>query len=522
MTRPLTFLGCRPILLVALLLGACVNLRPQGPKPTTVALAPRIDTASASYLQSEVVRHDAQSGFRLLTLGTNALMSRVVLADHARHSIDLQTYIFENDATGRLLARHLLAAADRGVRVRLLVDQVRGSIDLFEALDAHPNIEVRLFNPFASRQPGLLSKILQFAVDGRRLNRRMHNKSMITDNVTAIVGGRNIGDEYFNAGSDTRFRDLDLVLIGAIVRATSRTFDAYWNADAAVPLARFDTRHRSAPDLDALRLALVRDERSFNASDYAQIVQEELPDGATADRRGDWFWGDATLVADTPRKVDGIDDPHPLRIGPQVESALRGAQHDIVLITPYFVPGPDGTRLLCDLARRGISVRILTNSLASTDEPAVHAGYARYRHALVEAGVTLHELRPGSAEQHVSGKGTSSGVSLHAKAFVVDGRTVFVGSLNMDQRSKLLNTEMGVIVDAPALAAAVTGFFDSATAPGNAYRLVLEPRTGGRGRLRWLDGERAGVASPDREPEAVARRRLEVMLVRLLPVEGLL
>ena len=456
----------------------------------------------------------------------NALMSRIALADHAQHSIDLQDYIFDNDATGRLVAQHLLAAADRGVRVRILLDDinVHNEIDMLDALNAHPNIKVRLFNPFHTRNPSMLSKITQFLFDARRLNHRMHNKSYIVDGNVAIVGGRNIGDGYFDAGSETNFRDLDLIAIGPVVKEASHAFDEYWNSDAAYPVTAFRGKRANGYDLARLRVDLTRDARAFAQSDYAQATLSVLPDGPTADRPGTWFWGSATLVADQPEKIDTTQDQPSLRIGPQIKSMIDQAQQHVLLISPYFVPGESGTRYFTNLAARGISVSALTNSLASTDEPAVHAGYSRYRYALLRGGVQLHELRPTpGARQPTTAKGTSSGISLHAKAIVVDEQWVFVGSMNLDQRSKLLNTEMGIIVDSPQLANAVTQFFDTAILPANAYAVVLGAKgTSRAGEMQWQTIDDGKPVTYDRDPEATAKRRLEVWFLKLLPIEGML
>ena len=509
-------------------MAACTSLRPDFVKEPSSALAPATDTPSAIYIAAETSRHAQQSGFRLLTKSNNALMSRVALADHAQHSIDLQYYIFKNDATGRLLAQHLLAAADRGVRVRMLIDDISLTDEdrVLDALDAHANIEVRLFNPFHTRNPSTLSKVAQFVVDGPRLNRRMHNKSFIADNVAAIIGGRNIGNDYFDASYDTNFRDLDLVAIGPVVAQASGIFDDYWNSDAAYPVTAFRKTHDTQADLARLRVALAHDARVFAQSDYAQETLEELPDGATATRWGEWFWGAAVVVADQPEKIDVHADVPSLRIGPQLKTLFDAAQSEVFMMSPYFVPGDAGALFLTTLAQRGVTLQILTNSLASTDEPAAHSGYAHYRRRLLDAGVQLYELRPTpNAAQPATARGTSSGIALHAKAFVVDRQHVFIGSLNMDQRSKLLNTEMGVIVDSPGLAQAVRGFFDTAIQPGNAFHVVLQESPGQKSadaQMAWLWSDDGNAKSDHNDPDASRERRLEVLIMGLLPIEGLL
>jgi len=495
-------------------------------KPPSKALPPTTTTADARYVHAVVKQHQDKSGFRLLTRSTNALMSRVALADHAQHALDLQYYIFDNDATGRLVAQRLLAAADRGVRVRLLVDDINAgeAIDMFDALDTHPNIEVRLFNPFATKKPFLFSKATQFLLDAHRLNRRMHNKSFIMDGNVAIVGGRNIGDAYFDAGDGTSFRDLDLIAIGPVVKQASQAFDEYWNCNAAYPVKAFGGKHADHYDLARLRMELTHDARTFAQSDYAQATLDELPNGASADRPGKWFWGPATLVADQPEKIEAGHDQPQLRIGPDIKALTDGAQHELLLISPYFVPGDSGTQYLAALAARGVTVKVLTNSLASNDEPAVYSGYSHYRRALLEGGVQLYELRPAAgAAQPATAGGTSSGVSLHAKAIVVDRQQVFIGSMNMDARSKLLNTEMGLIVDCPPLAAAVTEFFDTATLPASAWHVVLKADGSARGGvMQWQASDAGKLVSYDHDPGATISRRIEVEMLKLLPLESLL
>ena len=521
MIRPM-----RAILLaLALLCVGCATLRTDVPKSATHALAPIADTPSARYIQSELKAHAGLSGFRLLTKADNALLSRIVLADHAQHSIDLQYYIFNNDATGRLLAHRLLTAADKGVRVRILVDDINsGSANtMLSALAAHANIQVRMFNPFRTRNPSFLSRAAQLVLEARRMNRRMHNKSFIVDGWTAVIGGRNIGDEYFDAARDSSFRDLDVIGIGPVVAAAQASFDEYWNCDAAYPLMVLRNTDPAPSSVSKERTDLAKDAREFAQSDYAQAVLEDLPEGPTADRRGEWFWGSASFVADEPEKIKADKAEPGVRVAPQLRRLFDAAQHELVLISPYFVPSDDGVRYLSGLMRRGVSIKLLTNSLGSTDELAVYAWYAHYRKALLESGMQVYELRPLTGEQPVSAVGKSAGVSLHAKAAVVDRRWVMIGSMNLDQRSKLLNTETGVIVDCPPLADAVRAFFDSATQPQTAFAVTLErdPAHGGE-RTVWRAQKDGAQVEFDSTPDADTKRKLEVALFRMLPIEQLL
>ncbi len=515
-------------LLLALLAGCAGNVRRDVVKKHSEALAPAPDTSIAqSVAPAQATRPPEQSGFRLLTLNTNALLSRVALADKAEQSIDLQTYIFENDDTGRLLAQALLKAADRGVRVRLLVDDFTketGSARLFDALEAHANIEVRMFNPFNSRSPGLLSKAAQMLVEFRRLNRRMHNKSFIVDNRIAVIGGRNIGDDYFDASGDSNYRDLDLLAIGPVVAQSSQAFDRYWNDQAAWPASAWKTAKDSPEDLARARAEIGKSVRAFADSEYALAAMQELPDGPTADRQGQWFWGNAVMIADRPEKAAEGDDQPQLSIDPKVKELMYGAASELLVVTPYFVPGESDRQSLVALASRGVATKILTNSLASTDQPAVHSAYGPVRKELLAGGVQLFELKPRAGVAQTATQDHDKGVSLHAKSFVVDGRYVFVGSMNMDLRSALLNTEQGIVVDSPALAKALAQYFASATQPANAWRVAIEDKgdDGGSGQLLWIGEEDGKPKTLDSEPEAGLLRRSGVMLFKLLPIDGLL
>jgi putative cardiolipin synthase len=514
---------------LVLLLAACSTLKNDFDKPHSEALPPAVDTPSAQYIDAEKTKHDAdQSGFRLLTLSTNALMSRIALADKAEHSLDLQYFVFRDDDTGRLVAQHLLKAADRGVRVRLLLDDTTmdDTANMFDALDAHENIEVRVFNPFNTHDPSPLSKAAQMLFEFRRLNRRMHNKSFIADNKVAIVGGRNIGDDYFDADEKNNFRDLDLLAIGPVVQEASRTFDAYWNDKAAFPVTAYHTSHDTVDDLAKLRVELDKHARAFQQTDYAQAAIEEMPNGPTADRRGQWFWGSAVLIADKPEKVEPGQEEATLLIAPRVKQLMNGAKSELLLISPYFVPSVEDEKNFIDLAHAGVTTRILTNSMSSTDQPAVHAHYVEHRRALLAGGVQLYELKPvAGVKQTEAQNDRAAAVSLHAKAVVVDGRYVFVGSMNMDPRSSLLNTEMGFVVDAPELAKAVGEFFTTATLPANAYRLALESPSGsggGSGQIIWISDKDGKPVTQTTEPGVGPLSKIKEMVYQLLPIDSLL
>ncbi len=515
--------------MVVSVLPACSVLRTDFVKQPSTSIAPVADSVLTRQVEAGVSMHEGQSGFSLLLGGTGALLSRIALADSARHSIDLQYYIFDNDVTGRLLAQRLLAAADRGVRVRILLDDL--GIDkqdhMLDALDAHKNIEVRLFNPLRVRQRSLLSKAGQFLFEAQRLNRRMHNKSFIVDGIEAIIGGRNVGDAYFNAGEDVNFRDLDVLAAGPIVGRIASMFDHYWNDEAAYPVRAYSGTDATAASVARVRDRLARDTRPYTQDEYARAAAMLLPNNDAADTgRGAWYWGSAKLVADAPQKADpSEDDKRHAMIEWPIWRLLESAQQQILIVSPYLIPGNQFEALLEASLRRGVDIQALTNSLAANDEPEVHAGYARYRRPLLVGGAKLYEFRPLGGGNPGGERGRSSGVSLHAKAMVVDHRDVFIGSMNFDPRSRDLNTEMGVIVDSPGLAGAVERFFARAIAPENSFHVMLDPdsRRAPRYRpLRWSAVDDGKTVIFDHEPETTRLKRLRVDFMQLLPIEGLL
>lgn len=454
---------------------------------------------------------------KLLSEGMEAFAARLAAARGARERLDLQYYIWRGDLTGRLLTREVLAAADRGVAVRILLDDMYalGRERILAALDSHPRIRVKLFNGTRWRLFGRFGLALEFLFGGWHLNRRMHNKAWIADGRLAIVGGRNLGNEYFNAsGSEVTFRDLDLLLAGEAAGGVNGIFERFWQS----PLARRASRVSSAPEggLEGLRreLALFLDrpeaDRYMARAVRAAALSEHgaLPLPASAVR----------ILADPPEKARRrlIRRRRPLlnSVAPAIAKALRGATRELRLISPYFVPRRWGVELLEGLIRRGVAVSVVTNALAATDVVAVHGGYARYRRRLVAAGVRLFELKP-SGERGASILG-SRGASLHTKACVIDGARAFVGSFNFDPRSAGLNTEMGAFVDCPALAREVEAEFERLASPAFSWALSLE-----RGLLTWRGEDEAGAPlALHHEPDASLRRRLLAGLVRWLPIES--
>jgi len=493
---------------------ACAQLepRPELPDETTLAIAE--DTPLDRAIAALEARHPDESAFRLVVEGMEAFVVRVQTARMARRSLDVQSYIWHADLTGLYFANELLLAADRGVKVRVLLDDVdaRRNNDAIAALSAHPNIEVRTFNPFASRQ-GTLSMISEGMRSFSRINRRMHNKSWIADNRLAIVGGRNIGDEYFSASDEVNFVDLDFAMIGPVVRQASASFDRYWNSSAAYPMQVLDPDKVSREALDVLRPKLAAQASRATYSPYAQALRTN--DAIRRMVEGDWpvHWARTyRFVADDPNKVTMQErDAQRAKVSAALIPMAHTAQSRLSIISPYFVPGDGGTELLSGVARAGRDVRVLTNSLIANDVAAVHGGYSRYRKPLLEAGVHLWELKPLTESKSEASFFGSSGASLHTKALAVDGRALFVGSYNLDPRSAWLNCEQGVLVENDALAQQLERIFQKQTGGENAWRVDLE-----EGKMSWSDGEER----LEKEPHASWGRRFQAWFARALHLDA--
>lgn len=500
--------------LVLLLLAAgCAQLPPRPEAPVDSAVAPGGGTTLDAAIAPALERHPGQSGFRLVGQGPEAFAVRAHAARIAGRSVDVQTYIWHGDQTGLALAYLLLEAADRGVQVRLLVDDMdaRAKNDGLAALDAHPNIAVRMFNPLPSRS-GSVALVGDMLGDAKRLNRRMHNKTWIVDNRIAVVGGRNLGDEYFGASEEVNFVDLDFAMIGPVVQDASASFDRYWNSKAAYPMAVLSPEKVSGAALDKLRGLLAAAMEEVKRGAYAELLRRD--DAVTRLVSGDWpmSWSsDYRFVSDDPGKIYTDPDSSNSDVLKVLAPVLRDAERDLTIVSPYFVPRDTGTEALVSVAQSGRRVRILTNSLAANDVAAVHGGYAEYRERLLSGGVQLWELKPTPGAQTRSSFFGSSGASLHTKGLAVDGETIFVGSYNLDPRSTSLNCEQGVLVKSEVLAQQFMALFDLQASGARAWQVSLVD-----GDLAWTDGKQ----TYDQEPEASGGRKFQAWVAGWLPIES--
>jgi len=512
---------CRSWWLIAMLaLGACASLPTDFPRPESYAFVDTGNTSLGRGIAAEMARHPGQSGFRLLSNGLDAFVARAVLAQAAQRSIDVQYYLYHSDLTGKLFTSLLLRAADRGVRVRLLVDDMglEGRDFSAAALNRHPNIEVRIINPFIRGE----SRLFQFITRLGEVTRRMHNKSFTVDNQITILGGRNIGNEYFDADPALVFSDLDVMAIGPVVRRTSEVFDLYWNSALSYPVSVLIDRTPSDSEVSRVRQALQQFATDQESSAYLQAARNSALATELRKQEIRFEWGTADIVYDQPDKLLASRDRTDLHLSKQIQPHFYGIQRELIIFSPYFVPGKRGVAWLRSLARRGVRVRVLTNSLASTDVGVVHAGYSKYRVPLLRAGVELYELnRPLDGQQRKEKKGLegSSKASLHAKSFVIDRDRVFIGSLNLDPRSIVENTEIGVVINSPTIAGGMAEQFDKRV-DLVAFRLELVRDDDGNDAVRWQDRSGDEVRYYDDEPHAGFWRRLGVGLLSVLPIES--
>jgi len=506
------------VVAVALLIMGCQNQPSLENRTMTSAFADTDGTRLGRAIAPDAARNQGKSGIYALPEPGDAFAARALLAAAAEKSLDVQYYIWHGDLIGYLLFEALWQAADRGVRVRLLLDDnnTAGLDETIAALDAHPNIEVRLYNPLFHRG----FRPLNYVTDFTRVNRRMHNKSFTADNQATIVGGRNVGDEYFGAGSGVGFKDLDVIATGAVVPEVSRTFDLYWNSQSAYPAASL-VGSASSDAAPALKRKFESVRANPEATAYVKALRDTtlVRDLLVGELPLDW--ASVQLLRDDPAKtLDTSGRKDVLLLSAMLQAVGRPAK-SFDLVSPYLVPGKHGTKAIVGLAKQGVRVRILTNSLAATDVSAVHAGYAKRRDELLDAGVRLYELKPTAGREEArekKGIGGSSSASLHAKTFALDGTRIFVGSFNFDERSALLNTEMGLLIDSPALAERLVKSFDG-DVPLSAYEVR---HAAGSRDLEWIERTSSGEKRYDSEPGGGFFRGMWIGFLSILPIEWML
>jgi putative cardiolipin synthase len=510
------FVAISMIAMIATLAG-CATVDFDYPKQESLSMqaADTTDTYLGKQLGYLANAHpDGESGFVNFADGIDALAIRLLMAERAERSIDAQYYLLKNGITGRAFLHSLLRAADRGVRVRLLLDDMftSGYDAGMAGLDSHPNIEIRIFNPFASRSSRLWDGITGFT----RINRRMHNKSFTVDNQVTLIGGRNIADEYFGAREDAKFGDLDVLGIGPVVQDISTTFDDYWNHERAAPVAAFAKMPDDpSAELERLRIELEESRQQIANTKYADAVKNQALKHIESDASV-FAWAPYTVAVDSPDKNIKSKAATAYNIMTPLAESLRSAEKEMLIISPYFVPKKSGTEALIAVQERGIQVTIITNSLAANNQAMVHGGYAPSRKPLLKAGVRIFEVRADASvlgSEIVAAKNAKA--TLHTKAFVVDRREAFIGSFNFDPRSANINTELGVIIRSPEIAAEVADMVES-NRDAESFEVFLNEK----GKLRWRGMDNGQEIVLTKEPQTTWGQRFMAGFYRILPIRS--
>ena len=519
------------VVLIVAFLSGCASVPPGSdfPRIASSALAHPEETRLGRQFENAAHEHNGNSGFRIIPVGADGFLIRMQMINAAERTLDLQYFIFRGDETGRLLTDAVLHAADRGVRVRVLIDDgetVTGD-EQITALEAHPSIEIRIFNPFAYRGHTKLFRAVEFMFNASRLDYRMHNKLLVVDNAIALIGGRNIGDQYFQLDPESQFADDDVFAAGPIAQRLSTTFDEYWNSGLSIPAEALSGGKSSHTALNEHRELLNEQTQQLKTDriDYVKRVATGEPFDGIIFGRLPLIWAHAQVVCDSPdkKKVDGG-----AMVGRLMQRAVAKAtiavQSELLMVTPYLIPGNEGMQLFKDLRQRNVRVRVLTSSLESSTVLLAQAGYMRYRVPLLENGVELYEIRSLLGNSRGSGQTAAisryGNYSLHAKLFVFDRQRLFIGSMNFDQRSMHLNTEIGLIIDSPALAQQIATRFDAMVQPVNSYMLALRPTdAGGSPSLVWHTQEDAKTIEYNTEPARSDWQRVKVNVLSLLPLD---
>ena len=519
--QPTKFINKLIVVILVISLGACASLPENTGRLESHAYTDTKETTLGRAVDRRAQGRPGESGFYLLDNGLDAFVARAVLAEMAERSIDTQYYMIHNDVVGNLFIANLYKAAERGVRVRLLIDDIdqEDRDSGFAILDAHPKIEVRIFNPFG-RNTGRSG---QYITGFGKQTRRAHNKSFTVDSQATILGGRNIGDEYFNADPEMSFVDMDVVGIGPVAREVALSFDLYWNSELSYPITALIEALPTEEEAAQRKKQFFEYVAQLHDSEYMQHLRDADLTNIVDEHSEKYSWGVSVVVADDPAKLTHDTSVTEYRLIEQLKPYLENVESELVIYSPYFVPGKAGVAFLQALRDKGVRVRILTNALSSTDVSAVHAGYSKYRKDLLRMGVELYELNKNlNAEEREKmkvGGVTGSMASLHAKVFVLDRKQVFIGSLNLDPRSLVQNTEIGVVFDSVEIAERMSDDFDRKIDEA-AFRLELEPVDKGIEQIIWhgiVDGRQQTLY---KEPYTGFWKRFGVGFMRIFPIES--
>jgi putative cardiolipin synthase len=472
-------------------------------------------TPLGEFFQSYAPEDSSLSGMRLLANPREAFQARFGFASLAEKTLDLQYYLWKGDLTGQLLLYRTLDAADRGVQVRILIDDIyhSGRDADYMTLNTHPNLEIRVYNPMGSRGSG---KMANYVYHKGTLNHRMHNKIFLVDGAVAVLGGRNIGDDYFGVDATQNFRDIDALVIGPAAREAGEAFDLYWNSPAAVPIGVLVKKSPEDEALENLREQL----RAYLDQEHVlsfTVPQEEHEIRATLKQLAEeLIWAETEIIVDPLERFEGGSKSAFVELTDRLAEEM---EREIVIETAYLIPTQEGIDHVAELTEKGVRVRILTNSLRSNNHTTVHAHYKKYRKPMIEAGVELHELRPDPEalarhkEKEARAKGSRAG--LHSKAFVVDRRLSMIGSYNMDPRSRIWNSEIGLLIDSEEFAEQVLEVMETDLDPANSYRVTVDEK----GNLVWTAENDGEAVTWDKEPETSAWQRFKSRFLRWIPME---
>lgn len=488
------------------------------PRQATYALVPIevMKTSIGESLKTTIAENPDKSGFRILASGSESLEARMALVQAAEKTLDLQYYAMNDDVTSNLMAEALIRAAGRGVRVRFLIDDINpdGVKQSLYGLDSVDNIEVRVFNPITTNDQSIVSRAIGTIWDFSRINKRMHNKVLIADNLMAVTGGRNLGDEYFDHSSEMSFKDVDMLTAGPITSDLSNSFDQFWNDDSSFPVG---VVYKMKPDqafFKDFREQLTRtwDKQAQDGNSLVSTKKDYF-----ANINGRLIWARAEVTADDPGKVRTPADENTSPPAQRMARMAMDATEEFVIVSSYLVPQEEGVQWLSDLTKRNVAVKILTNSLASTDVVAAHTGYRRYRKDLLAEGAELYEMKPTQrrTRQRLIGTGGASHASLHSKFYIVDRKKTFVGSFNLDPRSVRLNTEVALVIHSREIAEQMHDLFERITNPVYSYKLALDDN----GSLVWSAEKDGNSVQYTSEPDSSFWRNIQAELISLLPIE---
>jgi putative cardiolipin synthase len=453
------------------------------------------------------------SGVELLGDPAEAFSTRFAIAAFAEKTLDMQYYLWKGDLSGQLLLWRVLEAADRGVKVRFLIDDIyhAGRDKVYAILDVHPNFQLRVFNPMANRGA---ARNLNFLVNKTRLNHRMHNKIFMADGAVAVLGGRNIGDDYFGMDPDANFLDLDVLTVGQGAIEAGAAFDEYWNSKNAIPIDVLNDREYTAKDLESHREELKQALVQKDAVPYALAFTEQ----ETLENLNKWrdglIWADAAVVVDPLERFDGQGESAIVQFA---ADTVKYVDDEMIIQSAYLIPSKQGLENMAETIKRGVRVRMLTNSLMSNNHISAHSGYMKYRKAILETGAELYELRADASlrEYFKANKNAEVAAGIHTKSFVLDGKQALIGSFNLDPRSRDLNSEIGLVVNNEEFSRQVIEHMVQEFEPANSYRLFLNDN----GKLRWEVQTGDSIEIQSHDPGASIWRRMVARIMSWLPIE---